>query len=47
MVANGRPTEVGLRGASAVETIIAADADNQHAPELISFVYGDPVTSQD
>lgn len=46
MVAQGQPTEVGLRGASTVETIIAAGADNQHTPELLRFVYGNAPTDQ-
>jgi hypothetical protein len=43
IVFQGRPTEVGLRGWPAVQTIRAAAASNQQDPELLRALYGDIV----
>jgi hypothetical protein len=40
MVANGKPTPVGLRGLDAVRTIEEAGADNQLSDAVIRAVYG-------
>jgi len=41
MVANGRPTQLGLRGLSALQTIEQAGADNQKQADVIRCVYGE------
>ena len=41
MVANGRPTQLGLRGVSALQTIEQAGADNQKQADVIRCVYGE------
>lgn len=43
MVANGKPTDVGLRGFLAVQTIAEAQADIQKNSELLEILYGDVV----
>jgi hypothetical protein len=43
VVWQGRPTDVGLRGWPAVETIIEAGADNQRSAELLRVVFGGAV----
>lgn len=43
IVERGRPTDVGLRGFSAVQTIAATGADNQQDPALLQTIYGDAV----
>lgn len=40
MVANGKPTPVGLRGLDAVRTIEEAGADNQLSDAVVQAVYG-------
>ena len=40
MVANGKPTPIGLRGLDAVKTIEEAGADNQLSDEVVRAVYG-------
>ena len=40
MVANGKPTPVGLRGLDAVRTIKEAGADNQLSDAVVQAVYG-------
>jgi hypothetical protein len=40
MVANGKPTPVGLRGLDAVRTIEEAGADNQLSDAVVRAVYG-------
>ncbi|MGQ0697276.1 MAG: EthD domain-containing protein [Panacagrimonas sp.] len=41
MVAQGRPTHLGLRGLDALRTIEAAGADNQKEAEVLRRLYGD------
>jgi hypothetical protein len=43
LVYNGKPTDVGLRGFSAVQTIEQAGADNQKATDLLEALYGEVV----
>ncbi|MDP3314891.1 MAG: ethyl tert-butyl ether degradation protein EthD [Devosia sp.] len=43
----GRPTEVGLRGYPAVQTIIATGADNQRSDALLTLLFGDAVRGPD
>jgi hypothetical protein len=40
MVEDGLPTPVGLRGLSAVETIMEAGADNQLGADVVRAIYG-------
>lgn len=40
MVADGRPTAVGLRGLDAVNTILEANADNQLQGDVVRAIYG-------
>ncbi|GAA4936887.1 hypothetical protein GCM10023224_17290 [Streptomonospora halophila] len=41
IISAGRPTEVGLRGYPAVQTIAAAGAGNQHSREVLDLLFGD------
>lgn len=43
LVYNGKPTDVGLRGFPAVQTIEQAGADNQKAIDLLEALYGEVV----
>lgn len=43
LVYNGKPTDVGLRGFPAVQTIEQAGANNQKATDLLEILYGDVV----
>lgn len=43
LVHDGRPTPVGLRGYPAIETITAAEAENQNDLSLLEAVYGPTV----
>jgi hypothetical protein len=47
IISAGRPTEVGLRGYPAVQTIIAAGADYQRSETLLTLLYGDAVRGLD
>lgn len=47
IISAGRPTEVGLRGYPAVQTIIAAGADNQHSEPVLNLLFGDAVRGLD
>lgn len=47
IVSAGRPTEVGLRGYPAVQTIIAAGADNQRSEPVLQVLFGDAVRGLD
>ncbi|WP_207929029.1 hypothetical protein [Actinomadura sp. 6K520] len=43
IISAGRPTEVGLRGYPAVQTIIAAGAGDQRGEDVLRRVFGDAV----
>jgi len=43
LISAGRPTEVGLRGYPAVQTIIAVGADNQQSEAILNLLFGDVV----
>src|SRR5699024_7629926 len=43
IISGGRPTEVGLRGYPALQTIIAVGADGQRNEAVLNLVYGDAV----
>jgi hypothetical protein len=47
IISAGRPTEVGLRGYPAVQTIIAAGADSQRSEAILSLLFGDAVRGLD
>lgn len=47
IISAGRPTEVGLRGYPAVQTITAAGADNQHSEATLNLLFGDAVRGLD
>jgi hypothetical protein len=47
IISAGRPTEVGLRGYPAVQTIIAAGADVQRSEETLNLLFGDAVRGLD
>jgi hypothetical protein len=47
MFGSGRPTEVGLRGYPAVQTIIAAGANDQRSEALLNLLFGDVVRGLD
>ncbi|WP_199432906.1 hypothetical protein [Qaidamihabitans albus] len=47
IISAGRPTEVGLRGYPAVQTIIAAGADAQRSEAVLDLVFGDAVRGLD
>jgi hypothetical protein len=47
IVARGRPTEVGLRGFPALQTILAAGAEDQRTSRALAVVYGDAVRGID
>ncbi|RWM87439.1 MAG: ethyl tert-butyl ether degradation protein EthD [Mesorhizobium sp.] len=47
IVSAGRPTEVGLRGYPAVQTIIAAGASNQRSEAVLTILFGDAVRGLD
>ncbi|WP_460959633.1 hypothetical protein [Parasphingorhabdus pacifica] len=47
IISAGRPTEVGLRGYPAVQTITAAGADNQHSETILNLLFGDAVQGRD
>lgn len=47
LIAAGRPTEVGLRGYPAVQTIIAAGADDQRSEAVLNLLFGDAVRGLD
>lgn len=47
IISAGRPTEVGLRGYPAVQTIIAAGADNQRSETVLNLLFGDAVRGLD
>jgi hypothetical protein len=40
MVRGGRPTHLGLRGLSVMDTIAAAGADRQRSTEVVEAIYG-------
>ncbi|GAA3740090.1 hypothetical protein GCM10022205_27960 [Spinactinospora alkalitolerans] len=47
IISAGRPTEVGLRGYPAVQTIIAAGADDQRGEAVLNLLFGDAVRGLD
>ena len=47
IISAGRPTEVGLRGYPAVQTIIAAGAGNQRSEAVLNLLFGDAVRGLD
>ncbi|MGP4024020.1 ethyl tert-butyl ether degradation protein EthD [Actinomadura sp. 3N407] len=47
IISAGRPTEVGLRGYPAVQTIIAAGADDQRSEAVLNVLFGDAVRGLD
>jgi hypothetical protein len=47
IISAGRPTEVGLRGYPAVQTIIATGADYQRSEGILNLLYGDAVRGLD
>jgi hypothetical protein len=47
IISAGRPTEVGLRGYPAVQTIIAAGADDQRREAVLNILFGDAVRGLD
>ncbi|TDD17006.1 hypothetical protein E1294_29255 [Nonomuraea diastatica] len=47
IISAGRPTEVGLRGYPAVQTIIAAGADDQRGEAVLGILFGDAVRGLD
>jgi hypothetical protein len=47
IVARGRPTEVGLRGFPAFQTILAAGAEEQRTARTLAIVYGEAVRGID
>jgi hypothetical protein len=47
IISAGRPTEVGLRGYPAVQTIIAIGADYQRSEGILNLLYGDAVRGLD
>jgi hypothetical protein len=47
IISAGRPTEVGLRGYLAVQTIIAAGADYQRSEAVLNLLFGDAVRGLD
>ncbi|NKE60770.1 ethyl tert-butyl ether degradation protein EthD [Lentzea sp. PSKA42] len=47
IISAGRPTEVGLRGCPAVQTIIAAGASNQRSEAVLNLLFGDAVRGLD
>ncbi|WP_207757672.1 ethyl tert-butyl ether degradation protein EthD [Nonomuraea cypriaca] len=47
IISAGRPTEVGLRGYPAVQTIIAAGAGDQRGEAVLNLLFGDAVLGLD
>ena len=47
IISAGRPTEVGLRGHPAVQTIIAAGASDQRSEAVLNLLFGDAVRGLD
>lgn len=47
IISAGRPTEVGLRGNPAVQTIIAAGAGDQRSEAVLNLLFGDAVRGLD
>jgi hypothetical protein len=47
LICAGQPTEVGLRGYPAVQTIIAVGARNQRTEEVLNRLFGDAVRGLD
>lgn len=47
IISAGRPTEVGLRGYPALETIMAAGARNQRSEAVLNLLFGDAVRGLD
>lgn len=47
IISAGRPTEVGLRGYPAVQTIIAAGAGNQRSEGVLNLLFGDVMRGLD
>jgi hypothetical protein len=47
IISAGRPTEVGLRGYPAVQTIIAAGASDQRSEAVLNLLFGDAVRGLD
>lgn len=47
LISAGRPTEVGLRGFPAVQTIHAAGADNQQSEAVLKLLFGEAVSGLD
>lgn len=47
IISAGRPTEVGLRGYPAVQTITAAGAHNQRSEAVLNLLFGDAVRGLD
>ncbi len=47
IISAGRPTEVGLRGYPAVQTIIAAGAGDQRSEAVLNLLFGDAVRGLD
>ncbi|GLS37188.1 hypothetical protein GCM10010869_27810 [Mesorhizobium tianshanense] len=43
IISAGRPSEVGLRGYPAVQTIISAGAGNQRSEAVLNLLFGDAV----
>lgn len=47
LISAGRPTEVGLRGYPAVQTILAVGVDDQRSEAVLSLLFGDAVRGLD
>jgi hypothetical protein len=47
IISAGRPTDVGLRGYPAVQTIVAAGVSNQRSDAILRLLYGDAVRGLD
>jgi hypothetical protein len=47
IISAGRPTEVGLRGYPAVQTIIAAGVGDQRSEAVLNLLFGDAVRGLD
>lgn len=47
IISSGRPTDVGLRGYPAVQTIIAAGVDDQRSEAVLNLLFGDAVRGMD
>lgn len=47
LISAGRPTEVGLRGYPAMQTITAVGAGNQHNEAVLNLLFGDAVRGLD